>query len=401
MLSLGLTGGIAAGKSLVAARLAELGAVLIDADRLAREVVEPGTEGLAEVAAEFGPAILNPEGGLDREALGSRIFADAAQREKLNAIVHPRVRARATELRASAPPDAIVVQDIPLLVETGQGAAFHLVLVVDAPAELRIERMVRNRGLTEAAATQRIAAQASQRQRLAAADVVIENSGPAELTLEAVDTLWQERLLPFAENLHAGATAKRSGPAILKPADPGWSAAASRLIASILDTAGEKAIGADHIGSTSIPGLAAKDVIDLQLRVDSLASADELALALSAAGFPRIPGTWSDTPSVDDPDPRHWQKRLHGNSDPGRAVNLHIRVDGSPGANYALAFRDWLRSEPEWREIYLGEKLRAAALHGTGTSADYAQEKENWFSEIARPALEEWKTRSGWTPPRV
>ncbi|MDN5669309.1 MAG: dephospho-CoA kinase [Renibacterium salmoninarum] len=407
MLSIGLTGGIAAGKSLVAAKLAELGAVLIDADALAREVVAPGTAGLAEVVEAFGPELLLADGSLDRPALAAKIFADGTLRQRLNQIVHPRVRARAAELKRAAGPESIVVQDIPLLVETGQGPGFHLVLVVDVPVGLQLARMQEFRGLDGPAAQERIAAQASRAERIAAADLVIDNSGPAEATLANVAALWQDRLLPFAENLAAGRRAARSGPPILVPEDPSWPAQAARLSARIMaGLAGAaqtgEVLGVDHIGSTSVPGLAAKDVIDLQLRVESLAAADALAAGLAAAGFPVVPGDWADTPKAFDPDPAHWRKRLHGNSDPGRAVNLHVRVSGSAGADYALAFRDWLRADSAARAEYLAEKRRVAALHASDPgTAGYAEAKEPWFTEVAEPALEAWKTRSGWQPPRV
>ncbi|NYE94142.1 dephospho-CoA kinase [Psychromicrobium silvestre] len=407
MLSIGLTGGIAAGKSLVARRLAELGAVLIDADQLAREVVEPGTVGLSRVLEAFGPEVRAADGSLDRAVLGQKIFAEDALREKLNAIIHPLVRQRAAALQAAAAAQAVVVQDIPLLAETGQGAAFHLVLVVDAADEIRLERLIRDRGMTESLARQRMAAQASRQQRLAVADVVIDNNGEVEDALAQVERLWKLRLEPFVLNLQFGRRADRPGPAILRPADPEWPEEARRLSARIMaavsgDAAGEGAVGVDHIGSTAVPGLEAKDVIDLQLRVPSLELADQLEGKLAAAGFPRVPGVYPDVPKSFDPDPAHWQKRLHGNADPGRAVNLHLRVDGSAGANYALSFRDWLRAEPEMREAYAVEKRRVAALHATDQStAGYAEAKEPWFTEVAEPALEAWKTRSGWTPPRV
>ncbi len=173
----GLTGGVAAGKSAVATMLAELGAVVVDADLLAREVVAPGTDGLAEVVAAFGEGVLGPDGALDRPALGAVVFADADARRRLEAIIHPRVRARAAELEAAAPAGALVVHDIPLLVETGQSGSFDAVIVVDAPREVQVERMVRERGLTPAEAEARIAAQATREERLAAATYVVDNSG--------------------------------------------------------------------------------------------------------------------------------------------------------------------------------------------------------------------------------
>lgn len=390
---------------MVSAKLEELGAVLIDADALAREVVAPGSAGLAAVVDAFGPELLLADGTLDRPALGAKIFADESMRHRLNQIIHPLVRARAAECKRAASAEAVVVQDIPLLVETGQSAGFHLVLVVDVPVELQIARMSEFRGLTEPAARERLAAQASRAERIAAADLVIDNSGPAEATLAAVEALWQNRLQPFAENLAAGKRAVRSGPPILSPYDPAWPAEASRLSARIMAAAVPfpgAVLAVDHIGSTAVPGLDAKDLIDLQLRVSSLKAADELAPTLANAGFPRVPGEWADSPKAFDPDPAHWQKRLHANADPGRAVNLHVRVDGSAGADYALAFRDWLRADSAATAGYLAEKGRVARLHAADSStAGYAEAKEPWFTEIAEPALAAWKTRSGWMPPRV
>jgi len=192
---IGLTGGIGSGKSTVSALLAARGAVVIDADRIAREVVEPGTPGLAAVAEAFGPGVLTPDGSLDRPALAAIVFADPAAREKLDGIVHPLVRSRATELAAAAPEDAVVVHDVPLLVETGQAGSYDLVLVVQADPDTRIDRLVR-RGLTEEDARARIAAQASDEQRRTVADVVLENDGTPEDLAEQVDRFWAERVAP-------------------------------------------------------------------------------------------------------------------------------------------------------------------------------------------------------------
>ena len=172
---IGLTGGIASGKSTVAEILAELGAVIIDSDLLAREVVEPGTEGLARINERFGPDVLT-DGRLDRPALGKIVFAEPAARADLEAIIHPAVRRRAAELENAAAPDAVVVQVIPLLVETGQADSFDLVIVVDVPPELQRTRLMDRNQLTGAEAEARIAAQAGRQERLAAADIVIDNT---------------------------------------------------------------------------------------------------------------------------------------------------------------------------------------------------------------------------------
>jgi len=176
VLRVGLTGGIGAGKSTVAARLAEHGAVVIDSDKIAREVVAAGTEGLAKVVAAFGSGLLTADGELDRPALAKIVFDDEQARNTLNGIVHPLVRDRSADLVARAAPDAIVVHDIPLLVENGLGPAFHLVLVVHAPAEVRVRRLI-ERGMAEGDVRARIASQASDRQHRAAADVWLDNGG--------------------------------------------------------------------------------------------------------------------------------------------------------------------------------------------------------------------------------
>lgn len=176
----GLTGGVASGKSTVAALLRELGAVVVDSDVLAREVVEPGTPGLAAVVEAFGPAVLTADGTLDRPALGAVVFGDDAARRRLEAILHPLIRARAAELEAAAPEGTVVVHDIPLLVETGQADRFDAVLVVDVPVETQVERMVRDRGMSREDALARVAAQADREQRLAAATHVVDNTGTRE-----------------------------------------------------------------------------------------------------------------------------------------------------------------------------------------------------------------------------
>lgn len=176
----GLTGGVASGKSTVSAMLTELGAVVIDADVLAREVVAPGTDGFAEIVAAFGEQVLTVDGALDRPALGALVFADEAKRRTLEAIIHPRVRERAAQIEAAAPAGAVVVHDIPLLVETGQADSFDAVIVVDVPRELQIDRMVRLRGMSPADAEARVAAQATREQRATAATYLIDNTGTLE-----------------------------------------------------------------------------------------------------------------------------------------------------------------------------------------------------------------------------
>jgi dephospho-CoA kinase len=191
VISVGLTGGIGAGKSEVSGRLAARGAVVIDSDRIARDVVAAGSPGLAAVAAEFGAGVLRPDGTLDRERLGALVFADKRARERLNAIVHPLVRQRSAELVAGLPDDAVVVHDIPLLVENGLAAGFDLVAVVDAPEDVQVDRLRRQRGMAEPDARARIAAQATREQRRAVADVVIDNGGDLARLDRQVSALWE------------------------------------------------------------------------------------------------------------------------------------------------------------------------------------------------------------------
>ncbi|RYI98484.1 MAG: dephospho-CoA kinase [Actinomycetales bacterium] len=195
MTTIVLTGGIGTGKSTVSRQLAQHGAVVVDYDLLAREAVEPGSPGLAAIVERFGDDILSADGTLDRPALGSLVFADESARRDLEAITHPAVRDLAVQQVLTAGPDAVVVHDIPLFVESGAAPPHDLVVVVDVSEAVQVERLVRDRGMTEDEAHARIAAQASREQRLAVADVVLDNSGtPDELTA-AVDALW-ERLTP-------------------------------------------------------------------------------------------------------------------------------------------------------------------------------------------------------------
>ncbi|MCE4944564.1 dephospho-CoA kinase [Streptomyces noursei] len=191
MVKVGLTGGIGAGKSAVSRLLASYGAVIVDADKIAREVVEPGTPGLAAVVAEFGADVLTPDGTLDRPKLGALVFSDPEKLKALNAIVHPLVGARSAELEASAGTDAVVVHDVPLLTENGLAPLYDLVVVVDATPETQMDRLVRLRGMTPDEAAQRMAAQASRKERLAVADLVIDNDGPLEALEPQVREVWE------------------------------------------------------------------------------------------------------------------------------------------------------------------------------------------------------------------
>ncbi|KOV80781.1 dephospho-CoA kinase [Nocardia sp. NRRL S-836] len=364
MLRVGLTGGIGSGKSTVARLLADRGATIIDADRLAREVLEPGTDGLGEVVAAFGDDVLNADGTLNRAALAAKAFATEEARQTLNGITHPRIGRLTAERMAAAPEDGVVVHDIPLLVERDMAAAYHLVVVVHADAATRLHRLVTSRGMAEADARQRIAAQATDEQRRAVADVWLDNSGE----VPDVTALW-DRLVGFEKNVRTRTYA--SGRPVVVPYDERWPAQAKRVARRISLAAGGRHV--EHIGSTSVPGLAAKDVLDFQLAVEDMGTADDLREALAQAGFPYV-GPYEDTPRGDD---GFWDKRLHAGADPGRRVNLHLRVPGAANWQWAVDFRDWLRHDAQAREEYANVKLelsRRFAADGDGFAYGDAKE---------------------------
>jgi len=394
VLRVGLTGGIGAGKSEVARLLVGHGAVLIDSDVLARDVVAPGTPGLAAVAAEFGADVVGAD-GMDRARMAELVFADPAARGRLEAIVHPLVRARTEELTAAAPADAIVVNDVPLLVEVGLAPTYHLVLVVAADPAVRVDRLAA-RGMDPADARARIAAQATDEQRAAAADVVLDNSGGRADLAAAVRRLWSDRLVGYERNVRDRIPVRRPETLHIAAADPSWPRQYERIAARIRHALGDRYLRLDHVGSTAVPGLPAKDVLDLQLVVPDLAAADRLEPALAGAGLPRYAGDWWDDPPPAGAPEEVLVKRFHGAADPGRLVQLHVRTVASPAWRYALAFRDWLRAEPAVRDEYAAVKRRLAAA-GASTSA-YAERKGPWFA-TALPRLDGWIAATGWSPP--
>lgn len=318
VLTVGLTGGIASGKSMVSLRLQELGAVVIDSDLIAREVVARGTPGLDRLTETFGTGILREDGSLDRAALARLVFGDDDQRRRLNDIVHPLVRARSAEIAASVASRSILVKDIPLLVETGQAADFHLVVVVEAPRGLRLQRMVANRGMDSAEALARMSSQATDEERREAADVVIGNDRDLRHTHAQVDRLWLERLVPFAENLNRGRCAA-AAPHEAVPYDATWPGAAARLSARILRSAPDRIHSVQHMGDTAVRGRPAVDVIGLQVTVDSAADVGAVAPALAAAGFPPVPGS----------------PGRHGTADPGRPVEIVVTASDTAGVGPA------------------------------------------------------------------
>lgn len=380
-----MTGGIGAGKSTVSATFADCGGVVVDGDVIAREVVEPGTEGLAALVEAFGDDILLPDGALNRPALAAKAFQDDEQRAKLNGIVHPLVGKRRQEIIDSVAEGTVVVEDIPLLVETGMAPFFPLVVVVWADEETRVTRLI-ERGLPEHDARARMKAQASDEQRRAIADVLLDNSGTREELVEKARQLWFDRILPLAENIRAGEVV-RVAPRLV-PHNPAWAADAQRIVNRIKAAAGGKALRVDHVGSTSVDGLDAKDVVDIQVTVASLEDADEIAGALAAVGYPRVPDVDSD---VAHDDSGRWGKRLHGAADPGRPANIHLRVDGWPNQRFALLFPAWLAAHPEVRDEYL--QVKRAAL----SAPDYAGAKEPWFAEVY-PKASAWAEASDWRP---
>jgi dephospho-CoA kinase len=292
----------------------------------------------------------------------------------------------------SAPPDALVVNDVPLLVETGQAPSYHLVVVVRADRDTRIKRLAETRGMPAEQAAARIAKQATDDQRWAAADVLLDNEADLAALNDRVGRLWRDRLRPFERNLRARRSAPHDTVLRIADDDPSWPAQAQRLIARIRYAVGAT-VDVSHIGSTAVPGLPAKDLIDLMLAVPTLADADALAGDLAGAGFPARPGEWRD--NARGIPGETWPKRLHGSADPGRPVNLHVRVTGSPGWRFALLMRDHLRAVPEARDGYAAAKLAWSAEHPDVGS--YAEAKEPWFDTEA-DAAEEWAERTGWQP---
>jgi dephospho-CoA kinase len=395
MLRLGLTGGIGSGKSTAAQRFWELGAVVIDADKIAREVVAVGSTGLTAIHERFGDAVMAADGSLDRGALGEVVFADAQARKDLESITHPRIGARTRTLVESAAPGAIVVHDVPLLVERHMSADYHLTVVVGADEDVRMARLTGERGLTEADALARIAAQASDRQRREAADVWLDNNGTVEEMLAQVDALWHDRLVGFNDNLMTGSASHRPDTPALVPYDDSWPLVAARLVHRITVVLGDRALAVEHIGSTGVPGLSAKDVIDLQVAVRQLSDADapEFVKALTDKGFPRSERKHEDTVHPWAPDPLLWRKRFHGSADPGRVAHVHVREHGSPGWESALLFRDWLIANPTERDDYA--RLKRALARAEVTTTSYTLAKEPWIASALERARV-WARNTGW-----
>ena len=381
MLRIGLTGGIGAGKSTVSRAFAECGGVIVDGDVISREVVQPGSEGLAALVDEFGNDILLPDGALNRPALAAKAFVDEARRVRLNEIVHPLVARRRAEIVAAVSEDQVIVEDIPLLVESKMAPLFPLVIVVHADADERLARLTGQRGMDEADARARIAAQATEEQRREVADVWLDNTGSEGELVEKARDLWYRRIVPFAHNVATGTpVADRQA---LVAADPSWPAQAARIAARLNTACGHRAVRIDHVGSTAVAGMDARDIIDMQVTVASLDAAAELTDNLLQAGYPVVgtitadPGDGSDT---------LWPKRFHASADPGRPTHIHIRADGAPNQRFALLFVDWLTANASVRADYL-------AVKRGGDAAAVAR----WFSE-GHPRAAAWAQATNWTP---
>jgi dephospho-CoA kinase len=378
MLRLGLTGGIGSGKSTVARRFGELGAVVIDADQLAREVVAVDSAGLAAIRQRFGDVVTAPDGSLDRGALGAIVFADAQARKDLETITHPLIGARTRSAMESAAPGEIVVHEVPLLVEFDMAPAYHLTVVVGADEDTRMSRLTGERGFSKADARARVAAQASDRARRAAADVWLDNNGTMQGLVAKVDALWQDRITGFNDNLMSGSPSRLPDCPTVVSYDDSWPATATRLIARVATALGERAVAVEHIGSTSVPGLIARNVIDLQVGVRVLADADEAVFTgvLADKGFPRA------------------GEYLHGNADPGRVARVYIREIDGPSWRRALLFRDWLREQAGDRDAY--GALKGQLVSSFSTTADYVKAKGPWL-ENAYARADAWAGHTRWS----
>lgn len=392
MLRIGLTGGIGSGKSTVSHRLAELGAVIVDADLIAREVVEPGEPALEEVRARFGDEVFDEAGALDRPALGRVVFGSPAALTDLEGITHPAIWGRTAERFAAAEAQGVPVgvHDMPLLVEKRMAGEYHLVVVVDTAEDERVRRLVELRGMPEEEARSRIASQATDAERREVADVLLDNNGAPEDLLAAVDRLWAERLTPFADHLAAMQSVTAPDELVLTEPDPAWAAMAAREVARLRHHLGDLAVTVHHIGSTSVP-MYAKPIIDLQVGVASLEDADsaDFVAATDEGGWPRLVWVVEDNAK----DGVVWPKRYHVGTDPAVLLHIHVREVGSPGWRWALLFRDWLRADPAVRADYRAEKERLAALGLT--REEYAEAKEPWFDE-AYEHSRAWADETGW-----
>jgi dephospho-CoA kinase len=295
---------------------------------------------------------------------------------------------------------AVVVQDGAAYTGVGIPTAFHLVVLVEAPEPERKARVANRAGLSPVVLSPK--APGLVRQSASAldglADVVLDNSRSMDCLLASVDTLWSNRIVPYSSNLMQNHMALYGAP-MLMPPSPDWQAKAARLSAKVRSAVGKRALSVDHIGSTAIPNLPAKAVIDLQLTVSSLNGGDYLSAALRDIGFLRHPTIDSNVAHGPIIDAQQWKKFYFKSADPGCKANLHVRPHGTAGWRFALLFRDWLRQDPQIREEYLSLKRRLTAQHCQDTdTSQYALAKDPWFA-CAFPRMEEWALRSGWISP--
>jgi dephospho-CoA kinase len=354
---------------------------------------------LDQVRDRFGAKIIRADGTLDRAGLAAVVFTDPEALAALDAITGPAIARRIRTARAAVPPGVISVHDMPLLVERGLWVGEHLNVVVQAQVEERVRRLVEQRGLDEADARHRIAAQASDEQRRLACDVVLDNDARPEALVAAVDLLWRARLEPFNDNLVHRRRTRRPDRLDLHEPTPEWTARGSRAVAKLAAAlAGQPVSEVSHIGSTSVAGLVAKDVIDVQVGVRSLATADTdtFRAAMAGAGYVETQGrNMQDSPLPAGSRPSGWSKRFWGGCDPVEFIHVHVREAGSPAWRFALLFRDWLSHQPAERDAYATLKRRLAASHDE-TSA-YTQAKEPWFSGAFTRA-HDWAAVTDWTP---
>lgn len=343
MLWVGLSGGIGSGKSTVSARLARRGALVIDADLIAREAVEPGRPALQEILQRFGARVRASSGGLDRAALATIVFADPQARRDLEAITHPWILERTRELLDAAPEDAVVVHDIPLLVELGRAADYALTVIVSVSEQERLRRLVQTRGIDPQAARARIGAQATDEQRVAAADVLLDNEGTLQDLHARVDRLWHERLLPFELALRSDVVSQSSEALADVESSTRLAGDAARVLERLRQAFGDSMIRGDHLRSASAPGPVATDVVELQVVVPELAALDlpqvrdrlrqRGLLVLADRGKDRM--RQQPEPSSAD-HPSAWPERMIATADPGRVVHCYVRPVASPAWRRAL-----------------------------------------------------------------
>ena len=319
MLRVGLTGGIGAGKSTVALRLRELGAVVVDGDVIAREIVEPGQPALVAIRERFGENVVRDDGSLDRAALAAIVFPDPAALADLEAITGPAIAASAAMRRAAVADDVVTVYDMPLLVEKRLWVSEHLTVVVGADEQVRVRRLVEQRGLGQDDVRHRMARQATDAQRRAAADVWLDNSGSREATVAQVDALWHDRLKPYDANLRSGTAAPLRTDVVA--ADATWPAQAERLrakIADAVDIVGFSDFSVEFVGPASVAGQLAPDVISLVLSVRADTDVALLS-ALAARGFVASAGRGTGPADVGA------REVGLASCDPGRPATLLVR----------------------------------------------------------------------------